>query len=270
LRSCCRRHGIADLSSYLSVCIVGQTALFEKRKDGSTHIEWLQCAPKRRSQKNLRSLFQKIAYLTQLGVAGIELREVPIERLQIYARQLQLKRPSRFRKLTEITRTLQLVSFLRVTLSAAADAVLQLARKLTSDIVSEATEDVRRTEGAMLIDYRKTLLEIFGLAEDATVSAESLRTTLRKMSGQLKMQIHPTRAAAVRAQLTEKIPAVRSLLRAMADLPIKGSPTERAIAGLTELKTLYARHETSRTVIWRKAGDRLLTALPIGNGLCVP
>src|ERR1700731_196540 len=112
-----------------------ETALFEKRKDSSTHIEWLQCAPKRRSQKNLRSLFQKIAYLTQLGVADIELREVPLERLQIYARQL--------RKLTEITRTLQLVSFLRVTLSAAADAVLQLAGKLTSDILSEATEDVR-------------------------------------------------------------------------------------------------------------------------------
>ena len=87
-------------------------------------------------------------------------------------------------------------------------------------------------------------LRIFGLVEDETVSAESLRTTLRKMSGQLQMQIHPTRAAAVRTGLTENIPAVRSLLRAMTELPIKGSPTERAIAGLTELKTLYARHET--------------------------
>jgi hypothetical protein len=34
----------------------------------------------------------------------------------------------------------------------------------------------------------------------------------------------------------------------MAELPIKGSPTERATAGLTELKTLYARHETELPV----------------------
>jgi hypothetical protein len=75
-----------------------------------------------------------------------------MERLKIYARQLQHKRPSRFRKLTEITRTLQLVSFLRVTLSDAADATLQLAGKLTSDVVSQATEAVRRAEGASTIE----------------------------------------------------------------------------------------------------------------------
>jgi hypothetical protein len=70
-----------------------ETALFERRKDGSTHLEWLQSAPKRRSQKSLRNLFQKIAYLTTLGVADIEIRDVPMERLQIYARELHHKRP---------------------------------------------------------------------------------------------------------------------------------------------------------------------------------
>jgi hypothetical protein len=34
----------------------------------------------------------------------------------------------------------------------------------------------------------------------------------------------------------------------MTELPIKGLPTERAIAGLTDLKTLYARHETELPV----------------------
>ncbi len=247
---CVRAASDTELHIYQCICRAvssdklhaWETALFEKRKDGSTHLEWLQEAPRRRSQKYLRGLFQKIEYLTQLGVSDIELREVAMERLQSYARQLRHKRPSRFRKLTEITRTLQLVSFLRVTLSEAADAVLQLAGKLTSDIVSNATEHVKRTEGAMLIDYRKVLLEILTLVEDETVSAESLQTTLRKMSGQLKAKIHPTRAAAVRARFTDKIPAVRSLLRAMTDLPIEGSTTDRAIAGLSELKTLYARH----------------------------
>jgi len=257
LRDICIR-AASDNVSHIYQCIcravssekrhAWEPAIFEKRKDGATHLEWLQTAPKRRSQKNLRGLFQKIEYLTQLGVADIELRDIPMERLQIYARQLQHKRPSRFRKLTEITRTLQLVSFLRVALSEAADAVLQLAGKLTSDIVSDATEQVKRAEGAILIDYRKMLLEIFGLAEEVKVSAESLQTTLRKTSAELQAKIHPTRAAAVRARLTDKIPAVRSLLRAMTDVPIQGATTERAIAGLNELKTLYARHASELPV----------------------
>src|SRR5271165_3943357 len=110
LRDICVR-AASDTESQIYQCIcravssdkrrAWETALFEKRKDGSMHLQWLQSAPKRRSQKNLRNLFQKIAYLTGLGVADIELRDVPMERLKIYARQLQLKRPSRFRKLAE-------------------------------------------------------------------------------------------------------------------------------------------------------------------------
>jgi TnpA family transposase len=253
---CVRAASDTESRIYQSICkavspdkrLAWETALFEKRKDGVTHLEWLQSAPKRKSQKTLRNLFQKIEYLTRLGIADIELPEVPMERLQIYARQLQLKRPARFRRLSNSTRTLQLVSFLRVSLSDAADAVLQLAGKVTSDLVSKATEDVRRAEGTTLVDYRKMLLDIFGLADDATISAESLRTNIREMSVKVATQIYPTRAAAVRARLTEKIPAVRSLSRAIADLPIKGTLKERAIAGLTELKTLYARHETELPV----------------------
>ena len=157
---CVRAASDTECQIYECICravspkkrLAWETAIFEKHQDGSTHLGWLQTAPKRRSQKSLRNLFRKIEYLTELGVADIELREVPMERLKIYARQLQHKRPSRFRKLTEITRTLQLVSFLRVTLSDAADATLQLAGKLTSDVVSQATEAVRRAEGASTIE----------------------------------------------------------------------------------------------------------------------
>jgi hypothetical protein len=81
--------------------------------------------------------------------------------------------------ISESTRTLQSVSFLRVTLGDAADAVLQLAEKLTSDVVSQATEAVKRGEGATLIDYRRILREVFDLVEDPTITAESLRAKLR-------------------------------------------------------------------------------------------
>jgi hypothetical protein len=76
LRDICVR-AASDTESQIYQCIcravssdkrrAWETALFEKRKDGSMHLEWLQSAPKRRSQKTLRNLFQKIAYLTRLA-----------------------------------------------------------------------------------------------------------------------------------------------------------------------------------------------------------
>lgn len=146
---CLRAASDTESQMYQSICravssekrLAWETALFEKRKDGVTDLEWLQSAPKRKSQKTLRNLFQKIEYLTTLGVADIELPDVPMERLQIYARQLQHKRPARFRRLTDSTRTLQLVSFLRVSLSDAADAVLQLAGKVTEPALEKRCEE---------------------------------------------------------------------------------------------------------------------------------
>jgi hypothetical protein len=45
-----------------------------------------------------------------------------------------------------------------------------LGHSLTSNVVSQATEAVRRADGATLVDYRKILREIFDLVEDSTVS----------------------------------------------------------------------------------------------------
>ena len=120
---CTRAASETESSVYQSICrvvspekrLAWKTALLEKRKDGTTHLEWLQLAPKRKSQKKLRDLFQKIQYLTHLGVADIDLSGIPMQRLQFYGRRLHLNRPTRFRKLAEVTRTLQLVSFLRIT-----------------------------------------------------------------------------------------------------------------------------------------------------------
>jgi TnpA family transposase len=253
---CVRAASDTEASIYEAVCkavssekrIAWETALFEDRKYGGTHLDWLQRAPQRKSQKSLRDLFKKIQYLTSLGVADVDLSGVSMERLRIYARRLQVKRPSRFRTLTEVTRTLQVVSFLRVTLNDVADSVLQLAGKVTSDVVSLATRGVRQSEGATLVDYRKILQTIFGLVEHSTLSADVLRARLREMAKDVGPQIHPSHAAAVRSRLTDATPAVRSLLRQLVEVPIKGSSSERAILGLNELKTLYARHETDLPV----------------------
>jgi hypothetical protein len=74
---CVRAASDTESQIYQSICkavssekrIAWENALFEKRKDGATHLDWLQDAPRRKSRKSLRNLFQKIGYLISLGVA---------------------------------------------------------------------------------------------------------------------------------------------------------------------------------------------------------
>ena len=107
---------------------------------------------------------------------------------------------------------------------------------------------MRQAAGTTLVDYRKIMQEMFGLVEDSRLSAEMLRNRLREIAKKVAPLIHPTHASAVRSRLTDKIPAVRALLRQLAEVPITGSPDERAILGLNQLKALYARHQTELPV----------------------
>ena len=103
-------------------------------------------------------------------------------------------------------------------------------------MVSQATLQVRQAEGATLVDYRKIMQTIVDLVEDSTLDAENLRTRLRSIIKEAAPHIHSTHAAAVRSRLTDKMPAVRSLLRQLTELPIDAAPGERAVLGLKQLK----------------------------------
>ncbi|MGH7121970.1 MAG: DUF4158 domain-containing protein, partial [Acetobacteraceae bacterium] len=258
---CARAANETEAATYRTICATisadqrraWEEALRQKHASGRTHLEWLQRAPKKRAQKNARDLFSKITYLTALGVAQADLSGVPRARLQHYAQRLQHRRPSRVRTLGEVTRTLETVSFLHVSLSQATDTAVQLAGKATSDVMSRALENVKQAQTATLVAYRGILQKIFGLAQNPTLEDEALRTQLQAIAREWSPRLYPSRASAVRARLSEPQPAVRALLRQLTVLGIQGHSTERAILGLNQLKPLYADQRS---------------ALPVGSYQC--
>lgn len=124
--------------------------LMADHRDGRTVLEWLQRAPQRRMQKNFRDLTDKIQFLRKLGVDKVKLPGVPQERLAQYALALQHRKPSRFRTMATVNRTLFMVAFLKVTLGRIADVVIDLANKKTSDIFAGALRAVQKAEGATI------------------------------------------------------------------------------------------------------------------------
>ena len=250
---CARAAGDTEAAAYRAICAVvtpdqrqaWEEALLQKHKHGRTRLDWLQQAPKKRAPKNARELFDKISFITALGVAQADLSGVSRARLQHYARRLQHRRPSRLRTLGEVTRTLETVSFLHIALSEASDTVVQLAGKATSDVMSRALEAVKRAQAATLADCQAMLHKIFALAQDEKLEAETVRTKLLAMAREWAPRVYPSRAAAIRAQLAEPQPPVRTWVRQLTTLNIQGKPTERAIQGLRQLKSLYADQKSA-------------------------
>jgi hypothetical protein len=249
---CARAASDTEAAAYRTICAAvtaeqrraWEEALRQKHNNGYTNLEWLQQAPKKRQQKNARDLFNKISFITALGVAQADLCGVSRARLLHYAHRLQHRRPKRLRTLGEVTRTLEVASFLHVSLSEATDTVVHLAGKATSDIMSRALAHVKQAQAATLVDYQSLLQKIFAMAQHPTLTPEVLQAKLQAMAQEWAPRFYPNRASAVRAQLSEPQPAVRKLLRQLTTLDIQGHPTERAILGLGQLKSLYS-HEQS-------------------------
>lgn len=82
------------------------------------------------------------------------------------------------------------------------------------------------------------------MVEDASVDAEGLRENLRGIAKSIGVTVFPNRAAAVRAELTERNTSVRFLLKGMTKLDIKADEGHRAIKNHETLKKLYEREYT--------------------------
>ena len=249
---CVRASKDTEQSIYVAICAETTEehrqqwtdTLLSNRKDGRTVLEWLQKSPKRRSPNNLKAIFEKIDFLTELGVNKIKLEGVPTERLQDYSRSMQHRSPSRFKRLAPVTQALQLISFLKLSLSQATDTVIQLSGKVASDTVSRAHEKVKKADAAAVMTFREALTQIFDLANNQELDAEAVRKKIVEIHGSFGVQVFPTRSAAVRSELSDSAKNVRPLLRRLSQLDVKGVENDRAMSGLGVLRDLYSKQMT--------------------------
>ncbi len=246
---CVRASGDTEENIYVAICKstteeqrkVWMETLLAPYKQARSTLEWLQRPPKRRSPKHVSALFEKIDFLKKLGIADFDLPGVSPQRLQDYARTMRNRSATSFKRLTGVSQTLQMVAFLKVTLSETTDMVIQLTAKLTSNIRSQALENVKKNQATTIVSYREALTSVFEMANDEQLDADALRKKIRELQESFGEKVFPSTAAAVRSELAEKSSSIRPLLRRLAGLEIKGDNDDKGLAGLATLRDLYGK-----------------------------
>lgn len=246
---CVRASGDTEENIYVAICKsttdeqrkAWTEALLAPHKQTRSTLEWLQRPPKRRSPKHVSALFEKIDFLKELGIADFDLPGVSPQRLQDYARSMRNRSATSFKRLTVVSQTLQLVAFLKVTLSESTDIVIQLTAKLTSNIRSQALENVKKNQAATIVNYREALTSVFEMANDEKLDADALRKKIRELQESFSDKVFPSTAAAVRSEMAEKSSSIRPLLKRLAGLEIKGDQDDKGLASLAILRDLYGK-----------------------------
>jgi TnpA family transposase len=216
-----------------------QAALFVPHRGHASTLEWLQKAP-RRKFKGLREQLEKVRFLPSLQVDRDAFDDPRLERQGGYARQMRHRRPARFRALTEPHRTLEMVCFLRITLLQTTDVVLSLADRLIQDLHAHAAQAVREAEWRGALTFRHALRAISHVLGDPTIPDGALRREiLARMPA--AHDLFPSRAAAIRWQLSEKSRHVRPLVKTLVGLTFEGEADSSLLMALSRLKEIYER-----------------------------
>src|SRR5262249_40247196 len=137
-----------------------EAAMFTLHRGRQTVLEWLQQPPRRRGPQTLETQLAKVLYLLTLGFDAYPLPRLRLEHLQAYARRLRRRAPTRVRQLEEPRRTLEVVSFLRLTLLQTTDIVIALAGQQLLDIWRKARQKVRDRHSHAAAQLTQCLREV--------------------------------------------------------------------------------------------------------------
>ena len=109
-----------------------------------SHLEWLKTPPKRHSPSTMAETLEKIRALKELGVHAWPLDTVALSKQQAYAAHVQMRRPSMTARIERQRQTVEITSFLRVTLLELTDMALMQASRRSQDLFRRAAERVQK------------------------------------------------------------------------------------------------------------------------------
>ncbi len=207
-------------------------------KRTGSRLDWLREGP-RRSSHQLVDELEKVLWLRELGVANVELEEVPIERMHLYAQRVFERESTKLDRKREPGRSIELVCFLRYSLLRTTDAVIDLLDQEAVTLWREARARAETQRAHSLTAYRGLVDSLWVLANDDSLSAEHLR-------GSLVRELTPfrdrprTRTVEIREQLVAEPQALRTVLSAIIGLPISTASEHPLSSAFPLLHHLYA------------------------------
>jgi hypothetical protein len=258
------------------------SALDSIRPDGQHCQSWLWSAPAKHSTRQIAEVLERIAFLTELGVAQHlgDLNDILARR---YARRMATRPPSISARIKEPARTVEMTCFLRYCLLTATDQLILMFQRRVADLWRHCADGVTAT-----IDwaqqYQQLLQELADLAAQETVPDAELRSRLSDLDATKRARRAPSRASIIRQHLIDAIAPVRSLLVAVRGLAWQATGEHPVLGALDKLRAQYAASikglpaEVTATRLgpaWRAAiadpdRDRAMRALEVATLFALP
>ena len=216
--------------------------LFESRADGMPCIEFLQEPPGSLNPSNITREAEKVGTLLDMKVADMPDLPGTEKYWQMYAAKMRNQRPSRIAQRKEPRRSIELVGFLRHSLTDHTDTLIRMVDRRVSQLWGRASKKAKMDQGAL---PALTVL-VAGIRQAINNQEQSKDVRLdaivdlmhRYDAGELKpLSI----AARQRALLVKQIQQIRPLLKSLVGLDLKADEASQWPALIVAWKDAYAR-----------------------------
>jgi TnpA family transposase len=209
-------------------------------RGGGTVFEWLKGGPGKPGQTTITELTEKIAYLKALRVDAWNLAAISSSRMRACARAIEARPPAQSAKLIDDSLVLELACFLRVKLLDLTDDLVYTAGRRFNDLKRQATSKVVSTQAKSAVSLLERQEEIRTLVHAPGITADEKIDTVKRLLPLSEKKPPTTRAALVRAVLTDDSIRVAALVNSLTGLAVRGDPHSRPIRQLQALRELQA------------------------------
>src|SRR5207249_4786520 len=115
--------------------------VFEEGHDpGTTVLEWLKQSAGKHGVKNLDEVSSRVEYLKTLGAHEWDLSALSPTRIQAFAHRVVHRPPSEVARRTVETQSVEIICFLKHTLSELTDEAIFRANRRASDLVRQGNK----------------------------------------------------------------------------------------------------------------------------------
>lgn len=213
--------------------------VFEEGQDpGTTVLEWLKQSAGKHGVKALDEVSSRVEYLKTLGAHEWDLSALSPTRIQAFAQRVVHRPPSEVARRTVETQSVEIICFLKHTLSELTDEAIFRANRRASDLVRQGNKRVQSKQASRSIEYREHIRSMRALATDSTKTYKERVLAVIALADSVLAQPAISHASVVRETLTEQGERVRTILRDIDCLDIEGDPQHRDIELVQALKQL--------------------------------
>jgi hypothetical protein len=206
---------------------------------GISRLDWLRAGPQSKKPQGLADHVAKVSFLKTLGADRVAL-DLPLAGLRHYARPMLYRKPAALAHMRAPRRTLELACFLRLQLLRLTDSGLDLLDHRVADLWRGARTRVEDRQDDQLRRYRRLVLDLHALVADDVIAPEQLRDRLRSLLAPFPPDASPSKAAAIRRELSGDTVQLKAILAAARAIGVDLSANPRLAEALTTLDSIPA------------------------------